>query len=85
MGRKFGCQSRQKTELWPPVNLEELGDQFWVGSSDRLGMVAKTKTKMDYGTTFLLQTDDQVATQKLKNQALQVALSEQLRKGAMVQ
>jgi hypothetical protein len=41
-----------------------------MGSSDRLGMVAITKTKMDYGTTFLLQTDDQVATQKLENQGL---------------
>jgi hypothetical protein len=28
MGRKFGCQSSQKTELWPLVNLEELGDKL---------------------------------------------------------
>jgi hypothetical protein len=30
-------------------------------------MVAITKTKMDYGKTILLQTDDQVATQKFEN------------------
>jgi hypothetical protein len=70
MDSKLGCQSLLQTELWLSVNLEELGDQFWMGSSDRLGMVAITKTKMDYGTTFLLQTDDQVATQKLENQGL---------------
>jgi hypothetical protein len=70
MDSKLGYQSLLHTELWPLVNLEELGDQFWMGSSDRLGMVAITKTKMDYGTTFLLQTDDQVATQKLENQGI---------------
>jgi hypothetical protein len=52
MDSKSGCQSLLQTELWSPVNLEELGDQYSVGSSDRLGMVAITKTKMDYGTTF---------------------------------
>jgi hypothetical protein len=48
----MSCQSALMTELWPLVNLEELGDQFCMGSSDRLDMVAITKTKMDYGTTF---------------------------------
>jgi hypothetical protein len=36
---------------------------------------AIAKSKMDYGTTIPLPTDDHVVTQKLKNKALQLALS----------
>jgi hypothetical protein len=58
-----------KAEFWLTVKSDEVWDQFSVGPSDWLGMVAITKSKMDYRTTILLQTDDQVATQKLENQA----------------
>jgi hypothetical protein len=44
-----------------------------------------TKTKMDYRTTIFLQTDDHVVTQKLKNKALQLALSGALNGVPMVQ
>jgi hypothetical protein len=43
------------------------------------------KTKMDYRTTIYLQTDDHVVTQKLKNKALQLALSGALNGVPMVQ
>jgi hypothetical protein len=46
---------------------------------------AIAESKMDYRTTISLQTDDHVVTLKLKNKALQLALSGALNGVPMVQ
>jgi hypothetical protein len=46
---------------------------------------AIAKSKMDCRTINSLQTDDHVITQKLKNQALQLALSAALNEVPIVQ
>jgi hypothetical protein len=46
---------------------------------------AIAKSKMDYRTNIPLQIDDHVVTQKLKNKALQLALSGALNEVPMVQ
>jgi hypothetical protein len=78
-------QSPLMTESGPPVTLTKLWDQFWVWSSDHLIEDAIAKSKMDYRSTILLQTVDQVATQKLKNKVLRFARSKPWMKKAMVQ
>ena len=44
-----------------------------------------TKLERDYRATIFLLVEDQVVMQKLKNEALQIALSEPLMTSAMVQ
>jgi hypothetical protein len=44
-----------------------------------------TKLERDYRETISLLAEDQVVTQKSKNEALQIALSEPLMTSAMVQ
>jgi hypothetical protein len=44
-----------------------------------------TKLERDYRATIFLLAEDQVVMQKLKNEALQIALSEPLMTSAMVQ
>jgi hypothetical protein len=41
-----------KAKFWLTLKSDEIWDQFWVGSSYWLGMVAITKSKMDYRTQF---------------------------------
>ena len=48
-------------------------------------MDAIATSKMDYRTTIPLQTDDHVVTPKLKNKALQLAMSGALNEVPMVQ
>jgi hypothetical protein len=44
-----------------------------------------TKLERDYRATISLLAEDQVVTQKLKNEALQIALLEPLMTSSMVQ
>jgi hypothetical protein len=46
---------------------------------------AITKLERDYRAAISLLAEDQVVTQKLKNEALQIVLSEPLKTSAMVQ
>jgi hypothetical protein len=63
-----------KSEFSLTVTLDELRARFCVRSCDCLMVDITTKLERDYRATIFLLAEDLVATQKLKNEALQIAL-----------